>query len=134
MAFLSCRKLGVDYLIVQTGGPEGRVFLAIDRGATTVVATNANPREAMCAVITNYLNVSREEEIPDFKIEKRGTLIILKPVKPNKGRNKLTLAEGLLSNTQVAISIDKWCFSDSVPRTRANARQVVRVGNAKGFT
>ena len=113
MALLSCQKEDLDYLIIQTGGVNGRVFFVTDRSNTSGSGKNASSKAVMTAAITNYLHLSQDDEIPDFVTEKHGALHILKPEPLKTKRNRLTRAEGIISNGQIAVSVLKRFFIDT---------------------
>lgn len=112
MAFLSCQKEGMVYMIVQTGGVNGRVFFAADRPDKVSMASGSGAKAAWLDAVTNYFNVS-QEEMSDFEVEKRGGLHILSNVIPKTNKGKLTRAEGILAGTQIAVSVLKRPFADT---------------------
>ena len=56
-AFLGCRKGGMQYLIVQTGGVGGRLFFITGRDDNVNVLDETTAKEAMLAAVRKYIKL-----------------------------------------------------------------------------
>ena len=107
-AFLGCRKGGMQYLIVQTGGVGGRLFFITGRDDNVNVLDETTAKEAMLAAVRKYIKLpAGVASSPGYDIQERGGLYCLKVGYDNTKRSFLTHAQCILSREEIGLSFSK---------------------------
>lgn len=106
-AFLGCRKGGMQYLIVQTGGINGRLFFVTGRGDSLGLTKETDAQGAMMAAVREYVNLPHDLVLPGFDVQERGGLRCIKVGYDQTKQSILTCAQCILSSRDIALSFWK---------------------------
>jgi hypothetical protein len=106
MAFLACRKGEMDYLIVQTGGVQGRLVIVSDRIQETGVRDETAAREAFVSGFARF--AKSIADAPNFAVRKQDALYTCQVGYGDSTRGILLNAKGVTYDREIALSFWKW--------------------------
>ena len=111
-AFLACSTNGTQYLIVQTGGLNGRLFFVTRSMESMQPANEAGAEGAAVAALRTYLNLPRGLGSLTFDTKQRGARYCVEVLghAPTSTLNELTVAAGaqyIICRHDSALSVRK---------------------------
>jgi hypothetical protein len=114
-AFLAYHENGVDYLMVQTGGWNGRVYFITARTDGLTMENETDAKNALSTAIAKYINIPADVRVPEFDVRKGSTIYSLNAKFSNTTRHVLAYAECILSGNDVGLSFRKTLFDEARP-------------------
>lgn len=115
-AVLSYRKGVNNYLIVQTGGPSGRLYIFIRGNDVSAKMRDQDAQRFILDILSQHIKVPSDAEMPEIQIHEQSKLHLVMVGPPHVKRNLQHSLKGVFADGEVALSLSKQLFERGAGR------------------
>ena len=109
-AILLYRKAVNNYLIVQTGGSSGRLYMGISGNDVSVKVRDHDDKRFVYEIVSQYINVPSGAESPEIRIYQQGKLHLVTTEPARQKRNLQHSLKAVFTDGEVVLSFGKILF------------------------
>ena len=114
-AFLSYEIAGKTYMIVQTGGRSGRMWIFVHDPAQNEPRSASSAATRAKNAFGNYLCKKYQARIPVFSVKKANTLYIGEVDSSHTQKKKINYARWFIADSETCLGIQKYDFGYTLP-------------------
>jgi hypothetical protein len=114
VAMLPFHTLGSDYLIVQTGGPEGRIWVYARSESAAAVQHRGEANSSLIQLLNAIIREDYQSYIPDMETEEQKGVFMGKPSTDLRGKKK-NYVQYAVAGQDVCVVLQKVSFTDPEP-------------------
>ena len=114
VAMLSFQTLGTDYLIAQTGGPDGRIWIYTRSESATAVQFKGEADSSFRQLINSLIKDDYRNYIPDIETEDQQCYFVGKTLADLNGKMK-NYVQYVAAGKDKCIVLQKVSFTDPIP-------------------